>query len=274
MCLCVCLYIYIYIYIYDPNINFGVSVYTKGCEHTHTHTHMTQILTWGWGLYQNAVTTWICSQCGKRICICIRAQVVSSQIEGSECGCIRLNVSRAESGSACVCVCWEPGIFLHLSPFIVSWLGIFIYVGPYRELTEYLCVFSRFKSRECNRKFLRISWRQHVLARSEGWACICIGWHALRAVLVSSYAVMCWGPCMCLHMHASAGHISMRSHVLRPGHVSACIRKHQWLWMYLHTMASICTYAERSLYLHLWASVEEMSMRLHFWSHTHLSPRP
>jgi hypothetical protein len=45
---------------------------------------------------------------------------------------------------------------------------------------------------------------------------------------------------------------------------SACACKHQGLWMYLHTMAGIRTHTELSVYLHLLACIEEMSMSLHF----------
>jgi hypothetical protein len=47
-------------------------------------------------------------------------------------------------------------------------------------------------------------------------------------------------------------------------YASACACKHQGLWMYLHTMAGIRTHTELSVYLHLLACIEEMSMSLHF----------
>ncbi len=51
------------------------------------------------------------------------------------------------------------------------------------------------------------------------------------------------GFCVCLHVYASAqdlAHISMR--LGWSCHVSACVSKHQRLWMYLHTMAGVCTH--------------------------------
>jgi hypothetical protein len=63
---------------------------------------------------------------------------------------------------------------------------------------------------------------------------------------------------VCLHL----AHISMR--LGWSCYASACACKHQGLWMYLHTMAGIRTHTELSVYLHLLACIEEMSMSLHF----------
>jgi hypothetical protein len=53
---------------------------------------------------------------------------------------------------------------------------------------------------------------------------------------------------VCLHVYASAqdlAHISM--HLGWSCHVSACVCKHQRLWMYLHTMAGVCTHRAEHL---------------------------
>jgi hypothetical protein len=117
-------------------------------------------------------------------------------------------VLRAERVFACVFTIREPGVQVQVLAGIKSSACTSI-TWPVSKASMYLHWLT------CTRSSVGIF---IMLSCIDGFACVCMFMHLLRT----------W------HMHL---------HALRAGHISACVCKHQGLWMYLHTMASICTYS-------------------------------
>jgi hypothetical protein len=143
--------------------------------------------------------------------------------------------------SLCVGQHQELSVILHISALmkIQSWF-LSMYWPVSRAEHVLVCVFT----------IREPGMRVQVSARIKSSACTSTSWPVLKAehgwrafgvVLVSWHLAIHWGLCVCLHVYASAQDLAHISMLLGWScHVSACVSKHQRLWMYLRTMAGVC----------------------------------
>jgi hypothetical protein len=102
------------------------------------------------------------------------------------CGCMRLNVSRAESVPACVCACLESGIFLHLSRAD----QVSLYVGHYQELSMCACFQSNVICCERNTDTTAICRNRIQLSKQDKYTWISINMYMY--VYVYMFAKYLW----------------------------------------------------------------------------------
>jgi hypothetical protein len=113
-------------------------------------------------------------------------QHMSEYIEGWECGCMRLNLAKAESVPACVCACLESGIFLHLSRAD----QVSLYVGHYQELSMCACFQSNVICCERNTDTTAICRNRIQLSKQDKYTWISINMYMY--VYVYMFAKYLW----------------------------------------------------------------------------------